>query len=113
MALAVGANPGRCTWVLQTPGAPAQLALLQCESERDVTLTPGSAGVQLDGQIVEGPTPLGLDAPHILSAGAVELRIELTRQLPDAEDSFLQQLEHDEQPTTQPAMSQAEPSAVA
>lgn len=113
MALAVGADPGRCAWVLQTPGAPAQLALWQFASERDATLTPGSAGVQLDGQIVEGPTPLGLDAPHILSAGAVELRFELTRQLPEADDTCLPPLQHDAQPTTQPAMSQAEPSAVA
>jgi hypothetical protein len=113
MALAVGADPGRCAWVLRTPGAPAQLALWQFASERDVTLTPRSADVQLDGQLVEGPTPLGLDVPHILRAGAVELRFALTRQRPEANDLGLPLPEHDAQPTTQPAMAPAEPSAVA
>lgn len=113
MVLAVGADPGRCAWVLRTPGAPAQLALWQFASERDVTLTPGSADVQLDGQIIEGPTPLERDVPHILSAGAVELRFELTRQFPEADDMGLPLPEQDAQPTTQPAMSQAEPSTVA
>ena len=113
MALAVGADPGRCAWVLQTPGAPAQLALWQFARERDVTLTPGSADVQLDGQIIEGRTPLELDAPHILSAGAVELRFELTRQFPEADDLGLPLPQHDTQPTTQPAISPAEPSTVA
>jgi hypothetical protein len=110
MVLAFGADPGRCAFVIQTPGAPARLALLQCESARDATLTSGSERVRLDAQVVERPTRLALDEPHIVRAGAVELHLAPARQLPEAEEAFFRRLEHPAQP---PAPREAEPKIVA
>jgi len=113
MSLEIGSDPRRCAWVTQTPEAPARLAILQFARDGYATLTPGNGSVRLDDQMVEGPTRLVVDEPHILSAGAVELHLELARQLPEAEEVFFRRLQHPGQATAPSATPEAEPRAVA